>query len=477
MRFHSLQIGTKLTAWYMLFMLIGFAAGGCLAFLNMRNSIHSTVDGQLRERLSVVRETVNRRLRTAQVKELGEELDEDSELRPESDLLQISDQEGRWIYQSRTIKPFQLSARPAKTPTSEARTEVVKDTPIRLIAETVSLNGEVYYIQIAARMDGFYGALTRFRGRLLVLLPLILVVATAGGYWTSRRALSPVDAISLAAQKINPRNLSSRIAVPHTGDELQRLSETLNAMLGRVDAAMQKITQFTADASHELRTPITIMRTRAELALRRLRTEREYRETIEQLHAELVRTSQLVDNLMLLARADAGAELIQLEELDLVDLLRRVVSRAAPLAEERGVSLRANLPERNAVWIEGDSQLLGRLFLQLIDNAVKYTPASGYVSIEVADMDKTTRVAVVDTGIGIAETDLPHIFDRFYRADKTRSRESGGAGIGLSIGRWIAEAHLGSLNVESRSGVGSTFFVILPKKLVRASPGAMTLKA
>jgi heavy metal sensor kinase len=476
-KFRSLQIGTKLTAWYMLFMLIGFAAGGGLAFLNMRNSIHATVDGQLRERLSVVRETVNRRLRAGQVKELGEELDEDSELRPESDLLQISDQEGRWIYQSRTIKPFQLSMRPARTATSEARTEVVKDTPIRLITETVSLNGEVYYIQIAARMDGFYGALNRFRGGLLVFLPLILVVATAGGYWTSRRALSPVDAISLAAQQINPRNLSSRITVPDTGDELQRLSETLNAMLGRVDAAMQKVTQFTTDASHELRTPITIMRTRAELALRRLRSEGEYRETIEQLHGELVRTSQLVDNLMLLARADAGAELIQLEEVDLVDLLRRVVSRAAPLAEERGVCLRANLPERTAVWIEGDSQLLGRLFLQLIDNAVKYTPAPGYVSIEVADMDKATRVTVVDSGIGIAETDLPHIFDRFYRADKTRSRESGGAGIGLSIGRWIAEAHLGSLNVESRSGVGSRFFVILPKKLVRASPGAMTLKA
>jgi len=302
-------------------------------------------------------------------------------------------------------------------------------------------------------------------------------MATAGGYWTSRRALSPVDAISLAAQQINPRNLSSRITVPDTGDELQRLSETLNAMLGRVDAAMQKVTQFTADASHELRTPITIMRTRAELALRRLRTESEYRETIAQLHAELVRTSQLVDNLMLLARADAGADLIQLEELDLLDLIRRVVSRAAPLAEERGVSLRANLPQSNAVWIEGDSQLLGRLFLQLIDNAVKYTPPPGYVSIEVVDLEKTTRVAVVDTGIGITETDLPHIFDRFYRADKTRSRESGGAGIGLSIGRWIAEAHLGSLNVESRSGIGSKFFVILPKKLVRASPDAMTLKA
>ena len=476
MKLHSLKIGTKLTAWYMLFMAVGLSLGGGLAFLNMRHSIHATVDGQLRERLSVVRETVNRRMRAGQVEELREELDEDSELRPASDLLQISDQEGRWVFQSAAIKPYRLPPQSAETAIGKAKTEMIGNVPIRLIAEDVSLNGEVYNIQIAARMDGFYQALTRFRHRLLLFLPVILVVATAGGYWTSRRALSPVDAISLAAQQINPRNLSSRITVPDTGDELQRLSETLNAMLGRVDAAMQRVTQFTADASHELRTPITIMRTRAELALRRIRTEAEYREIIEQLHAELVRTSRLVDNLMLLARADAGAEPIELEELDLVDLLRRVLSQASFLAEEKGVSLRANLSLRNALWIEGDPQLLGRLFLHLIDNAVKYTPPPGFVSVELDETEEAVRVAIVDTGIGISETDLPHIFERFYRADKTRSRESGGAGIGLSIGRWIAEAHLGSLNVESRLGAGTSFFVVLPRELVRSSQACISLK-
>ena len=457
----SLPIGTKLTAWYMLFMLIGLAGGGALAFLNMRHSIHSTVDEQLRERMRVVSETVDRTLRAGQVEKLRKELAEDSELRPESDLLQISDQDGLWVFQSPAIKTYHLP--PQLNTTSRATTTVVQRIPIRSINETLAVNGRAYHIQVAARMDEFYEALDRFRHRLLIFLPVILMVASAAGYWTSRRALSPVDEITRAAQQINPRNLSSRITVPDTGDELQRLSETLNAMLGRVDAAMQQITRFTADASHELRTPITIMRTRAELALRRARTETEYREVIEQLHAELVGTSRLVDKLMILARADAGAELAQFEALDVADLLRRVLVQISPLAEERMLSLQSNLPGAHEVRIEGDSQLLEQLFLLLIDNAVKYTTPPGCVSVELTDTDELARVAVRDTGIGIAEMDLPHIFDRFYRVDKTRSRESGGAGIGLSIGRVIVEAHLGSLNVESCLGKGTTFIVALPK--------------
>ncbi len=320
----------------MLFMSIGLVAAGGLAFLSMRHSIHSTVDEQLRERMRVVRQTVDQTLRVGEPEKLRKELAEDSELRPESDLLQVSDQEGQWVFQSPAIVRYHLRPRPATTASSKASTEVIQGIPIRSIIEIMSVNGQVYHIQVAARMDEFYEALDRFRHRLLVFLPVILIVASAAGYWTSRRALSPVDEITRAAQRISPRNLSSRIAVPKTGDELQRLSETLNAMLGRVDAAVQKITQFTADASHELRTPITIMRTRAELALRRARTETEYREVIEQLHAELVGTSRLVDKLMLLARADAGTELAQFEALDVANLLRTCWCKLPPWRRREG---------------------------------------------------------------------------------------------------------------------------------------------
>ena len=183
---------------------------------------------------------------------------------------------------------------------------------------------------------------------------------------------------------------------------------------------------------------------------------------------------------MILARADAGAELAQFEQLDIAELLRRVLVQASPLAQERMLSLRSNLPGAHEVRIEGDPQLLEQLFLLLIDNAVKYTTPPGCVSVELTDTDELARVAVRDTGIGIAEMDLPHIFDRFYRVDKTRSRESGGAGIGLSIGRVIVEAHLGSLNVESCLGKGTTFIVTIapssPRQRSRTG-GARSVRA
>src|SRR5262249_12507385 len=195
---------------------------------------------------------------------------------------------------------------------------------------------------------------------------------------------------------------------------------------------------FSADASHELRTPITVMRTRAELALRRPRTAAEDRQTVEQLHSELVRASELLDNLMLLARADSGAEQLRFERANIGHILKDVLAQVNPIADEKGVALQGAVPE-HAIWIAGDLQLLQRLFLILIENAVKYTPRSGLVSVALGATNGNATVKVRDTGIGISEEDLPHIFDRFYRADKARSRELGGAGLGLSIGRWIAE--------------------------------------
>jgi heavy metal sensor kinase len=314
-------------------------------------------------------------------------------------------------------------------------------------------------------MEEFYEALDRFLGRLLIFAPLALLLASALGYWISRKALAPVDDITLAAQQISAHNLSARLSVPRSGDELQRLTETLNQMLRRIEEALERITRFSGDASHELRTPMTVMRTRVELALRHPRTPAENHSTLEQLHTELIQASQLLDNLMLLARADSGAEQLRGTPANIEDALKEVLAQVSPLAGEKGVSLHSVLPG-HPVWIVADRPMLQRLFLILIDNAVKYTPASGRVSVALAVANGLTTVSVKDTGIGIADADLPHIFDRFYRVDKARSRQPG-AGLGLSIGRWIAEAHGGSIRVESRPGEGSTFEVVLPAK---ASP-------
>jgi|SRR5689334_3951168 len=454
----SLSIGVRLTAWYAVCMTGALCALSFLAFLGMRNSIHSTVDEQLQDRMNSVRTAIDNAMQRGDTEVLRHELDEDSELRPQSDLLQVWDDQGNVIYQS---APLQNNGLPRPGIVSQSETIRISGTPIRILQSSLEVNKRLYHVQVATRIEVFYEALGRFLQHLLVFAPLALLIASAVGYWISRRALAPVDHITLAAQQISAHNLSARLAVPGSGDELQRLTETLNQMLERIEETLERITRFSADASHELRTPITVMRTRVELALRRPRTAAENSQTFEQLHTELIRTSELLDNLMLLARADSDAEQLRLVPADIEQVLTDVLAQVSPIAEEKLVALHAELPQY-PVWVAGDRQLLQRLFLILVDNAVKYTPASGKVSIAVGAEDGVITVSVTDTGIGISGEDLPHIFNRFYRADKARSREMGGAGLGLSIGQWIATAHGGSVHVDSAYGKGSTFKVTLP---------------
>jgi heavy metal sensor kinase len=270
-----------------------------------------------------------------------------------------------------------------------------------------------------------------------------------------------VDQITREARSISAQNLSSRLAVPRSGDELQRLSETLNGMLARLEQAFRRITQFTADASHELRTPVALMRTRAEVALRRPRSEEEYRETLQQILQDLQRTSSLIENLMLLARADSGAEALQRTRINMVESVGEACLEGRTLAETNQISFLQELPE-SPLWIEGESNSLRRLFLILLDNAAKYTPARGRITVTLTSSDGCAVAEVRDTGIGIAAEDLPHIFERFFRADPARSRETGGAGLGLSIGKWIAEAHGGTISASSKPGEGSVFQVRIP---------------
>ena len=310
-------------------------------------------------------------------------------------------------------------------------------------------------------MDDFYDAVNRFRLVLLFSVPVLLLVASTGGYWLSRKAVAPVGEIARAAQLISEHELSRRLPILQTGDELQSLSETLNEMFGRLERAFKRVTQFTADASHELRTPVALMRTRTEIALRKQRSEADYRETIVRIHQELERTSALIENLMTLARADSGGEALQVTSTSLNDVLREISEPARLLAGAKSIDYEEQLPE-TPLPVSGNAAFLRRLFLILIDNAVKYTPSGGRISV-VLDVNGGSAVTEIrDSGIGISPSDLPHIFERFYRDDTSRSRESGGAGLGLSIAKWIAEAHRGNITVTSRIGEGSIFRVHIP---------------
>ena len=452
------SIRLKLTAWYLAILLAGLSVFGITAFIAMRKGIEKSVDENLEGQADGIEEVMGRVLQQEPTR-LQDELREHQELREQADFLEVCDQSGRWIYRSRLMTHYDVPI-PVKASYS-AYDFMSVDLPLRALVREMNAGGNTYRIQVAAPMDDFYDAIDRFKWTVLLLSPLMLVLASAGGYWLSRRALAPVDQITRAAQDINSNNLAKRLDVPRSGDELERLSETLNSMLARLESSFNRITQFTADASHELRTPLALMRTTTEVSLRTSQTVADYREAQQEVLSELENTSSLVEKLMLLARTDAGVETLQRVPVNVAECLRDVCQDGQILAEAKQLRFTEDI-DAQELFVEGDAQALHRLFLILIDNAVKYTLPGGAVTVGLRRHDGSAVAEFRDTGIGISAVDLPNIFDRFYRADKARSREFGGVGLGLSIARWVAEAHRGSIEVQSTAGAGSLFLVRLP---------------
>jgi heavy metal sensor kinase len=455
----TLPIRLRLTAWYFAVLAVVLPAFGVSGYLAMRHSIRQTVDEELGIRAEGVHQLIERNVQRGAKGDLPEGLREHTELRAGGALLQVADAQGNWLYRSKVMSDYGV---PRISPSSPKISEYTgNDVPLRIRNLTVNVGGEAYFIQAAFEMDDFYDALYHFELLLYIAIPLLLICSALGGYWISTRALAPVDQITKTARTISAQNLSSRLVVPPTGDELARLSETLNGMLDRLEAAFKKITQFTADASHELRTPVAVMRTRAELSLRKARSPEEYRDVIAEVLTELEKTSGLIEQLMFLARADSGAETLNFSPTNVTEVLREACHQGSALAEAKQIGFQEQISS-DSMWIRGDATSLRQLFLILIDNAVKYTPSNGQVEVSLHRNNGYAIAQVRDTGIGIAEADLPNVFERFYRADKARTRELGGVGLGLSIGRWITEVHSGTIEVQSAPGRGSVFQIRLP---------------
>ena len=281
-----LPIRVRLTAWYFVVLCLAFGMFSFLAFFEVRGSIHAAVDEGLRDRAADIQELLERQWPPEQVKH---ELAEGSSVRGEDDILQIAETRGEWAYSSVSALRYGLQmVRPARRREKfQFSTVYSKHMPLRILNGQLRIADKAYDVQVGAPMDDFYDAVNRFRLLLLFSVPVLVVVASAGGYWLSRKAVAPVGEIARAAQSISERELSKRLPILKTGDELQSLSETLNEMFGRLERAFKRVTQFTADASHELRTPIALMRTRTEVALRKQRSEADYRETLLRIHQEL----------------------------------------------------------------------------------------------------------------------------------------------------------------------------------------------
>ncbi len=317
-----------------------------------------------------------------------------------------------------------------------------------VLARRSVLDGQAVYLLTAAPESGNLLVLSRFLGGLLASVPILLLVSSAGGYLLSRTALKPVDRITAAVTSISIRNLSERLPVANTGDELQRLAETCNAMLSRLESAVKRIEQFTADASHELRGPLSFTRTVAEVAMRNPRADDESRQAFADIVEEAAKASVLLDDMLTLARADAERGDKALESLNLTAVVQEACDMARPIAEERHLDLYVSLGASRLVNVLGDFTTLRRLLWILLDNALKYTHAPGRIDVALSASGRQATVEVRDTGVGIASADLPHIFDRFYRADPSRSNTDG-TGLGLAIAKWIAEIHHADLSVTS----------------------------
>ena len=301
-------------------------------------------------------------------------------------------------------------------------------------------------------------------GVLAMLAPLVLALSVGIGYFLVGRTLQPVERIVDEVEAISDgRSLHRRLAPLDTGDELARLTGTLNAMLARLERSFASLRRFTADASHELKTPLTVLRGGIERSITHPQVPAEVLATLDETLGEVNRMAEMVDSLLMLARADEGRAPLHLETFDLRELLAEAAETASLLGEQAGVEVEVAEPA-DPIILAADRGRIRQLLTNLLTNAIKYTPAGGRVAIACRPESGAVRLDVLDTGIGIAPGDLPNIFERFWRADPARSRtgERPGVGLGLAICRWIAEAHGGSISVQSRPGRGTTFTVSLP---------------
>jgi heavy metal sensor kinase len=332
---------------------------------------------------------------------------------------------------------------------------------MRVAAHRFSSAGRSLITVAAEPLDGIAADLAAIRRAVLFALPLILAIAGAAGYWFAGRNLAPLGSMAAQASRIGANNLNARLEIAGAAAELQTLAVSFNALLERIDQSFEGMRRFVADASHELRTPLSVIRGEADVTLAKERTPAEYREALAVVLDESRRLSTLVEGLLNLARADAGRVKLQTQSFYWNDLLSECCRSLQSLAAARGVTLECSAAPDTP--FDGDEELLRRMTLNLLDNAIRYTPSGGRVTAELETGGEGVQVRISDTGIGISPDAAPHVFERFFRADKARTREHGGFGLGLAIVKWIAEAHSGVVQLASRPGSGSVFTVTLPR--------------
>ena len=456
----NMPIRARLTALYFVVLAVSFSVFVWISDVGFRRSIDDTANDASTANLQSVQRLLARSAPKGEVKS-QKELAELASWWPSGMLFEVADQNRSWVFRS---PQFLQAGNPIPSVSNDRIvffTTNLNHVQYRIASQQVQAGGQTFEIHAAVPTEPFDRALDNFRAIERETLPLLIIVASLLGYWLSGRSLAPVTGIIETAERIGVQNLSHRLEVPRARDELRRLTETLNEMLQRIETSFTRITQFTADASHDLRTPVSVIRTVAEVTLRRPRTEYQYTEALTTILQTSIETTYLLENLLTLARADAGTTGMELHLIDLDAHVKRAQERAELLATGKSIDITVRTPG-TPVWARADSIAIDRLLLILLDNAVKYTPAGGFCGIELVPGSDRTQIVVRDSGIGIPETDLALIFERSYRTDQARSKDTGGAGLGLAIARWITDMHGGTISAESQIGTGSVFRVSLP---------------
>jgi len=385
-----------------------------------------------------------------------------------TDWIQVREMDGRTVYSSPGLT-YPIDQWPEKDCSQRCYGIIeFEGHPIRILEHVATLQDRPYRILLFGKIDEHFDLLVIVRNSYLFLCPLMLLISVGGGFVLSGRALEPVNRITVEARSIGIQDLKRRLPVPETGDELQELAETWNQLLERLESAVDRLTQFTSDISHDLSTTITIMMTTSGLALSRNRTPEEYRSALRSINVECEATAQLLDTLLIIARADLVDQKIEWRAVNLTEMVEEISLQfeARAMLKEQTIDLQVE----NNVFVDGDLSLLRRVVSILLDNAIKYTPEKGFIRASLTKEESKVKIQVSDTGIGIPAHALPKIFDRFYRVDESRADSGESSGLGLAIAKWVVEAHHATIDVASTPGMGSTFTVSIPASGQRQLP-------
>ena len=466
------SVRTRLTLWYASVLAVSLVAFALLVYYAAARIFYERQDESLRSTAETVASAYM------------QELEEEGSITQANDVVlaqmvfpnryvEVVDTEGRVVAQSSNLVGYPLTL--SATTLSEARLRSVGFVVSRTI-KSESLGVRVAVVPLSKNSNNLFGfavvaesfnviegGLRSLRRDFFAGVPLVLLVASLGGYFLARKSLAPIALMNAQTQRITAENLSSRLDVPNPRDELGQFATTINALLARLDATFTEQQRFIADASHELRTPLAVLRGETEVALEQNRGADYYKESLALIKDEAERLTRIVENLFILARQPVDQHSMMKEPLRLNEVVSECVRSAQVLATQRGLRLRLD-GAMSEVNFTGDDELLKRMLLNLLDNAVKYTAPGGEVGVALSTEYGSARIVVTDSGIGIPSAEQPRIFDRFYRVDKARSRALGGAGLGLSIAKWIVAAHGGTISVESTPKQGSEFIVELPLK-------------